>query len=247
MSALNYNFFCCRKAETCAELGASGYPQGQRIQTFAFPGYGSPFNTFCYLLGQWNPLSSLYLFQNPIQTPLIRNRTWAEYKTGFWLPGDYPRGWIGLENMVKILHYTKPNSVHLKLQVGNSMYVQTYFGFNLTEGTYALSYSSVSTVREYGTLPSKMIATCLSEFIGAKFSTWDQDNDDSPTMNCAAEAGGGWWYRFCNESCNLFLPPYASVNPEPISYTKIRYSNINLRYWAPYLGPVRFVIPQNLD
>ena len=94
--------------------------------------------------------------------------------------------------MVKMLHYTKPNSVVLRIQIGNTMYNQTYFGFNLTEGTYVVSYSSVSALREDGTHPTKMAYPCFSEStIGAKFSTWDRDNDDNPTMNCAKEAGGG--------------------------------------------------------
>ena len=126
-----------------------------------------------------------------------------------------------MANLVKILHNTKPESAILYIQIANSKYVQTYFGFNFTEGTDALSYSSVSATRQFGNQPTKMADPCFSDSIGAKFSTWDRDNNN-PTMNCAKEAGGGWWYRFCNESCNLFLSIYDLVTPEPFSYTKIR-------------------------
>ena len=150
--------------------------------------------------------------------------------------------------MVKILHYMKPDSVFMKFQMGNSMYVQMYFGFDLTEATYTLSYSSVSATRQYGNQPTKMADPCfLESTIGAKFSTWDRDNDDNPTMNCAKEAGGGWWYRFCNESCNLFLPTYDPVTPEPVSYTKVRLGNIDPRNWAETFGRARLCILQTLD
>ena len=201
----------------------------------------------CYLNGNWSPEGSLYIFQNPTQE-FFHNQTWADYETGFWYFEDYPGGWIGLANLVKILRNTKPESAILYIQIGNSMYEQTYFGFNLTEGTYALSYSSVSATRKFGNQPTMMAEPCfLESTIGAKFSTWDRDNDDNATMNCAKEAGGGWWYRFCNESCNLFLPTYDPVTPEPVSYTKVRLGNIDLRYWADTVRATRLIIKQTLD
>ena len=154
---------------------------------------------------------------------------------------------MGLANIVKVLRYTKPASAILKIQISNTVYAQTYFGFNLTEGTYALSYSSVDYIREHGTHPTNMAQPCFADIMGAKFSTWDQDNDDNPTMNCAAEAGGGWWFRHCNESCNLNLPKYNSANPGPVSYTKMRLGIVDLRYWRDYIYNFRLMIPQTLD
>ena len=221
----------------------SGHPDGLNIYTFAFPGYGTPFDALCSLGGNWDPTGTLFLFRNA-RGQVFHNQTWDKYETGFWVPEN---GWIGLINMVKILRYAKPDSVTLKVKVGPTMYVQTYFGFNLTEETYALSYSSVEVANIYGTRPTKEADLCFSELIGAKFSTWDRDNDDNPTMNCAMEAGGGWWYRFCNESCNIFLPHYDPANLGPISYTRMRLGNINLRYWATDLSTMRLVIKQTLD
>ena len=34
-----------------------------------------------------------------------------------------------------------------------------------------------------------------------KFSTHDQDNDETITINCASRDGGGWWYNSCKYAC----------------------------------------------
>ena len=35
---------------------------------------------------------------------------------------------------------------------------------------------------------------------GQMFSTEDQDNDGSPSENCAQKYKGAWWYAMCHES-----------------------------------------------
>ncbi|XP_060657963.1 ficolin-2-like [Drosophila nasuta] len=33
---------------------------------------------------------------------------------------------------------------------------------------------------------------------GMKFTTYDRDNDNEGSANCAADFGFGWWYNDCN-------------------------------------------------
>jgi len=43
-----------------------------------------------------------------------------------------------------------------------------------------------------------------------KFSTYDRDNDDSATNNCAAKCGAGFWY-------GPWIPEVANINQSPLS------------------------------
>jgi len=57
---------------------------------------------------------------------------------------------------------------------------------------------------------------------GRKFSTYDRDNDPWLAGNCAAEIGGGFWYRSCGvcqlngaRSTGLFLQDSAAWRSRP--------------------------------
>ncbi|GFN84439.1 angiopoietin-related protein 1-like [Plakobranchus ocellatus] len=240
--------FCQRSAESCAELEASGYSVGSLQTTFNISGYQGGISASCYLFGRWKDWAIVIFFRTSgsITTSFI-NRTWDEYREGFW-ESSSDNGWMGLSNMVKVLHHTRPTDVKLRVSIGDSRFKQTYHGFDLEEDEdYTLTYTSVSVIREYGTDVEPIPSPCFSELTnGSKFSTWDRDNDDDPVLNCAANAGGGWWYHWCNEDCNIFLPAYDTQNLEPESYTKIRIGGVNLRDWAGKIGNSRLFIYQPL-
>nr|KAG5690359.1 hypothetical protein BaRGS_001281 [Batillaria attramentaria] len=40
----------------------------------------------------------------------------------------------------------------------------------------------------------------LKDMNGQRFSTYDNDNDNSTTRNCAMEYGAGWWFNACAEA-----------------------------------------------
>jgi len=50
----------------------------------------------------------------------------------------------------------------------------------------------------------------LGHFSGNDFGTWDRDNNQSATHNCAAECGAGFWYRTCDDMfSNINQPPFS--------------------------------------
>ncbi|VDI23328.1 Hypothetical predicted protein [Mytilus galloprovincialis] len=61
-----------------------------------------------------------------------------------------------------------------------------------------------------------------------KFSTYDRDSDEWPTVNCAATRKGGWWYNNCYMS---------NLNGK---YLRGKYDAIQLNYkgntWGSWLG-----------
>ena len=40
----------------------------------------------------------------------------------------------------------------------------------------------------------------LGDFSGQRFSSYDQDNDQSGDVNCANKCGAGFWYNNCDEN-----------------------------------------------
>lgn len=61
---------------------------------------------------------------------------------------------------------------------------------------------------------------------GRKFSTYDQDNDDHATTNCASLFKGGWWHANCHHA-NLNGIYYGGPH-QP--YAK----GVNWRQWKGY-------------
>ncbi|GFS20701.1 angiopoietin-related protein 1-like [Elysia marginata] len=243
--------FCQRRARQCVELEASGYPGGYKHYILNFSEDGADVPVLCWLAGVWDNAASMTVYRRQHaeleQEERNYNLTWEEYETGFW-ETDTINGWVGLVNLFKILHYNNPQSLIMRVHVGDSKFEQIYLGFALEEETYALTYTSVSTTRKQGTIPEETPGICFSEVMkGSRFSTWDRDNDANPVMNCAAEAGGGWWFQSCSESCNLFLPAYDTQVPEPESYTKVRFPGIDVRTYADSFGPVALILLESLE
>jgi syndecan 4 len=114
---------------------------------------------------------------------------WEDYKDGF---GDLiDEHWIGNENLhqltrrgnFKLMVYFYDNQKALISSTSCDFFNVTsssegyawYFKLCKGPASHALSYSS-----------------------GAKFSTFDRDNDLSK-MNCAKKYGGGFWYKNCSK------------------------------------------------
>ena len=130
------------------------------------------------------------------------HRYWWEYEMGFGsLTGEF---WFGLN----ALHCLTSQGqwelrIDLKLTNGTIIYLP-YNNFAVGPATeqYPLTISGFS---GYTTDPflSHLTPTDHGDALNTmKFTTRDQDNDRSPTHNCAIPAyssrSGGWWFNHCS-------------------------------------------------
>ena len=116
-------------------------------------------------------------------------RNWTNYENGFGnLTGEF---WLGLS---KIHRLTKEGSNTLRVDLGdfegNTAYAN-YSTFNVSDG----STEYILTVGGY----SGTAGDSLAHHNGSRFSTRDNDNDNSGD-NCAQDFTGAWWYNNCYAS-----------------------------------------------
>jgi len=131
------------------------------------------------------------------------NRSWDEYKRGF---GD-TRGnfWIG-NDMLSWL--TANNYYKLKFDLqscknGNWYYAEYSTFVVLPEArNYKLQVAGYSGNAGY----DKFGVDALTYHSGQMFSTYDRDNDQWSSGNCAEYYGGGFWHNSCY---------YCGVNQSP--------------------------------
>src|SRR2546425_491701 len=85
----------------------------------------------------------------------------------------------------------------------------------------------------------------LSYHLGMSFSSYDQDNDVSPT-NCAADRSGAWWFRDChrsnlngdyNNTNNGYGVNWVAFRGTPYAYREYTYS---LSFTEMKIRPVNF-------
>ena len=120
------------------------------------------------------------------------NRTWTEYENGF---GDLnTEFWYGLRNIHCLTtHGTVQLQVQLNYSNGTELtWTYEHFRVHGAENDYRLHIG-----RAEG--PSGF-HDALRHHNGQPFSTYDDDNDNHNTQNCAAHYGGGWWFRYCYHS-----------------------------------------------
>ncbi|XP_062607132.1 ficolin-1-B-like [Saccostrea cucullata] len=120
------------------------------------------------------------------------NRSWQEYKYGFGhLETEF---WIGNE----IIHQLSINGYE-------TLGVEVYADHLLNAGYYRYfseyEFKVDSEVRNYRAQFNFLtgnLSDSLTYFNGMNFSTWDKDNDNHTTANCAANHHGGWWFGSCH-------------------------------------------------
>ena len=142
-----------------------------------------PFDVFCDYDG-W------LVIQRRFKTgDLSFNRTWVDYKFGF---GDITaEHWLGLERIHQLTNQNHTYMLLMSIDVGKGIkFYAQYDNFRISNEAdgYILNIGQYN-----GTAGDS-----LSLLHGAKFSTWDRDNDAAPNRNCAEAMHGGWWFKRCN-------------------------------------------------
>ena len=125
-------------------------------------------------------------------------RYWTDYENGFGnLTGEF---WLGLS---KIHRLTKEGSNTLRVDLGdfegNTAYAN-YSTFSISDGSteYILTVGGYSGTAGDGLIPNPLYSHVWNHN-GMKFSTRDNDNDNSG-RNCANDFNGAWWFNSCFQS-----------------------------------------------
>ncbi|GFR62550.1 angiopoietin-related protein 1 [Elysia marginata] len=121
------------------------------------------------------------------------NRDWQSYKEGFGKIEPYGEFWLGNE-AVHLLTYVRPYELRVEIRSDNKDYVALYKTFKLENeaNKYRIRLGKVTSSIDDG-------SRGLSYSNNAKFSTFDNDNDDS-SGQCAVTYKSGWWYKNCEYS-----------------------------------------------
>lgn len=135
------------------------------------------------------------------------NRFWLDYEKGF---GDLKKEfWYGLDQLHCL---TQIGQWEMRLDYQKSDWTWSYLHYNNfsvgnAKEEYPLTFGSFT-----GEIPDRFSSSSLN---GRKFSSLNNDNDNS-SINCASLHSSGWWYNKCHYSYN--------------------YVNININEQPPHIG-----------
>ncbi|XP_055864786.1 angiopoietin-2-like [Biomphalaria glabrata] len=130
------------------------------------------------------------IFQRRINGKVDFYRGWKEYRDGF---GDYDIGefYLGNENIFKLTS-TGQYDLRINLEFNNTKYFAQYKDIKVLSETekYKLKIGTYS----------GNAGDDLSPHNNMYFITFDRDNDNDSTVNCAERYSGAWWYKGCHDS-----------------------------------------------
>ncbi|XP_068695055.1 microfibril-associated glycoprotein 4-like isoform X2 [Montipora foliosa] len=173
--------------ENCAEIYKSGYGKKTGVYKIDPDGRGA----FDVLCDQETDGGGWTVFQKRQDGTVGFYRGWDAYKRGFgYLKGEF---WIGLDKIHRLT--TNGNNklrIDLKLHSEVAYAAYSFFAVQNEADNYKLMVGDYS-----GTAGDS-----LEYHRGQGFTTSDRDNDNhiTPSVNCAAEYRGGWWYNGCHMS-----------------------------------------------
>ncbi|KAL8571596.1 hypothetical protein ACOMHN_061750 [Nucella lapillus] len=200
-----YGNACNITVADCDEYFEKGFFLGtvEEIIFIKPPGTDRPFPIPCDHLSRYNSTRTQIAFR--LEETFNFNRSWQQYRDGFGDPTT-KSFWVGLEH----LHHLTNNrdfTLRFRVEANGTLYFQHYNKFVLDDETSDYAFSMNTYVSE------KNLGDCLSRLLGAKFSTYDMDHDESADRECAMEHGAGWWFKedTCS-TCNPFGPILSPFN-----------------------------------
>ncbi|XP_071106328.1 fibrinogen-like protein 1 [Haliotis cracherodii] len=188
--------WCARLMQDCTEGWKTDHYKGTKEAYYIQP-FNSPvhFKVFCRMVHGGKTFQMNQRFEFP---SVNFSRPWAEYKHGF---GDYLRNgnhWTGLN----MLHYVTTNRPHQFIvivhfnEAGEIHWRQRFYkNFTVTSEVDGYRFDFLSSQPNVGGKDRKL-EDGLSALQGARFSTYDTDNDLSGD-NCADIHQSGWWFTTC--------------------------------------------------
>ena len=137
------------------------------------------------------------VFQRRQSDAVSFNRSWDEYKNGFGsLDGDF---WWGNERLAQALNNGRQYELRIDMIDWDyePLYTKySHFHVSGEDDNYRLSlrgYSGNTGFDDMALRPSDRWSQT-----GQQFTTYDRDNDNNPTGNCALLfGGGGFWHNNC--------------------------------------------------
>ena len=191
------------------------------------------------------------VFQRRIDNTTNFDRVWDDYKRGFGSTlGNY---WLGLDRLHKYTDQKRQSMLRIDLKFQSN-----------PSTTFFAEYSNFAVLNESNgyllkiggynvesTLPDSLTSQAwggLSNHVGAKFSTKDNDND-KVNRNCAEDLHGGWWFNRCYKAylnglyhnsldhidCSEIASSekYMTWKGHEYCYGGISFSEMKLRYLEP--------------
>jgi len=147
-------------------------------------------------------INNWIVIQQRISLNYSFGRNWSEYKDGF---GQISGGfWMGNDKIYALTQNgTRPYRLRIEmLSLGNKWRSGEYSSFSIDNepNFYTLDVGSYS--GDTGDALQSITVAMQGYQNGMKFSTYDRDNDDSPSFNCALKYGnGGFWWNNCWQCC----------------------------------------------
>ncbi|KAJ8033164.1 Fibrinogen C domain-containing protein 1 [Holothuria leucospilota] len=211
----------CTRLTDCEDVYNAGLVDDDVYTILPMNWNGSAFEVYCK--DGWTVIFKV--FQRREDGSVDFFLYWGDYKEGF---GD-PRHemWLGLE---KLFYLTNQRTYELKISLisDNTSHEITHDSFRISDEND--NYRLTELGHYTSTLASFYILSLgfdlLSVHHNFQFSTRDRDNDNHPTVDCAANNQGAWWFKQCFK---IYLNgPYGSPVQPGICYIKdaIKYCNI---------------------
>lgn len=172
----------------CYELFKLGFTSNGIYEVYPDTDSNKPVSVYCEMkLGGWTPI------MNKVDNSFFFNEPMKRYVAGFGNVSASTNYWLGLNNIYDL---TNNEIMTLRIEMSNSKFDKYFIEYDL----FILGPKIEKFKMTLGTNTFGTIRDSFSYHKNMKFSTYDEDNDDSD-RNCAKIYKAGWWFRDCYTAC----------------------------------------------